>query len=193
MRIVIGALFLSAVLVASVQERQPRQTYDQAITESLRLQVTVTYAQNRPETCYSTLARVLLVDRRDVDHPVEIATIADDHEIAFAVERADARSVVLSRSSPDHGVDQGSIKLFVDVSTMRLLKRIDYDGSRRIEFADDAEAARTLGVTSDAVRQLRQRASSPRTLASHHCPRPSMGTRCRSRPIRNSPAPARVE
>jgi hypothetical protein len=193
MRIVIGALFLSAVLVASIQERQPRQIYDQAMTESLRLQVTVTYAENRPEICCSTLARVLLVDRRDFDHPVEIATIADDHEVAFAVERADDHSVVLSRSNPDYGTDEGSIKLFFDVSTKRLLKRIDYDGSHGIGFLDDAEAARVLGDPPDAVRQLRQRgvfathadgSSLPAAFDGHPLPQSTYQEFARTRPGR---------
>jgi hypothetical protein len=193
MRIVIGALFLSAVLVASAQEQRPLRIQLQQISPSLRLSVSVTYTKNRPGICCSTLARVQLVDLRDLGHAVEIATIRDDYEIAFAIERADDRSVVLSRSDPDYGKAYGSVKLFFDSDSKRLLKRIDIEAAHAIEFADDAEAARALGVTPAAIQELRRRGvfathanepSLPATFRGHPLPQSTYQEFARVRPSR---------
>ena len=152
-----GLALLAAASIGSSQDQpRPRQIYDQPITNSLRLQVSVIDTDKARNVCCSTVARIRIVDR-DSDASVEIATISEEYETAFAVERADDRALILARSSPDYGFDQGRIKLFFDASAKRLLKRIDFDSAHDITFADDAEAARVLGVTSNVVLQLRQR------------------------------------
>jgi hypothetical protein len=149
--------FMAIPLIALAQSQVSHQIYDRPITDSLRLRVNVTDTHRSPGVCCSTVARILLVDRRDADHPVELAAISEEYETAFAVERADDRLVVLSRSNPDHGGLNESIKLFFDPSAKRLLKRIDFDSAHDIAFGDDGEAARVLGVAPDAVPRLRER------------------------------------
>jgi hypothetical protein len=142
---VIGVL--ATVLAAFAQSPQSRQIYDRPINDSLRLRVTVTSA---------TDLAVDFVDGNDATRFWPLATIAESYETAFAVERADDRVLILSRSNPDYGGDYESIKLFFDASSKRLLKRIDFDSAHDIAFGD-AEAARVLGVTADVVPRLRQR------------------------------------
>jgi hypothetical protein len=167
---------------------QPRPIYDKPISDSLRLQVTVT--QGRP-----TVARIALVDRRDARRSWEIAAIAEEHDMNFAVERADDHAVVLSRSDTGYGIDQGSIKLFFDAGAKRLLKRIDFDTSHPLEFTDAAEAGRTLGIVPAAALMLRERGvlavppvgaevELPAPLATYRLPQSSYREFARARPGR---------
>ena len=167
---------------------QPRQIYDKPISESLRLQVSVT--DGRP-----TLARVALVDRRDAARSWDVAAIIEESETAFAVDRADEHSVVLSRSDPDYGADRGRIKLFFNATTKRLLKRVDFDASHPIDFVDDADAGRTLGIDPAVVRLLRERGvlspppagaelELPARLVAHRLPQSTYRDFARARPGR---------
>ena len=61
---------------------QPRLIYDKPISESLRLQVSVT--DGRP-----ALARVALVDRRNGAQSWDVAAIVEEYQTEFAVDRAD--------------------------------------------------------------------------------------------------------
>jgi hypothetical protein len=150
-------VLLAAASIGSSQEQSPpRLIYDQPVTQSLRLQVSIVDTYKTRNVCCSTVATVRIVDRES-DASVEIASISEEYETAFAVERADDRTMVLARSNPDYGFGQGRIKLFFDASGKQLLKRIDFDSARDIAFPDDTEAARLLGVTSNVVLQLRQR------------------------------------
>jgi hypothetical protein len=148
-------LLLAVALFASGQESQVREILDQPVSDSIRLRVSVVYPEQQPGVCCSALTRIVLIDSGNVDRPIEIATIPGESEVV--VQRADNHSLVLSLADSDYGMDQGSIKLFFDTHTERLLKRIDFDTSHALEFRDDADAARTLGITPGAVRSIRQR------------------------------------
>ena len=157
-----GAIaLLTAALIVSAQPQHQHQIYDRPINDSLRLRVTVSYATAERDAgaccSTSTLVSVLLVDNTNANRYWQIATISEQYEISFRVERADDHALVLSRADPGYGVDQGSIKLFFDARTKRLLNRIDFKTSHDIIFADDAAAVRALGVTPDVLRRLRLR------------------------------------
>jgi hypothetical protein len=155
-------------VATQVQAQQERRIYDQPLnTSPLRLQVTVTGEE-------ATLVRVVLLDRRDSIRPWEIAAIVEESGNTLAVERADDHSLVLSRTVSDYGVDGGRIKLFFDAETKRLLKRIDFDPSRDIAFADDADASRRLGIALENVAMLRRRGvlSAPTTSGELALPAP---------------------
>jgi hypothetical protein len=144
---------------AQVQVGQPTLVYNGAINQAYRLRITATYRHISiaPNICCSTFLRILLVDRINANRFWEIATIQEQYEHRFVVIRADERTVVLSRQNPDYGGDQGSTKLFFDVRSKRLLKRIDFETSQDIVFATDDEARRTLQVSSESLAALRAR------------------------------------
>ena len=165
---------------------QPRQIYDKPLSESLRLQVSVT--DGRP-----TIARVALVDRRDGAQSWEVAAISEEYETVFAVDRADEHSVVLSRSDPGYGMVRGRIKLFFDATTKRLLKRVEFDASHPIDFVDDADAGRTLGIDPAVMPVLRERGmlspppvgaelELPARLVAHRLPQSTYRDFARARP-----------
>lgn len=176
----VGQVVLAAV--------QPRQIYDKPISDSLRLQVLVT--DGRP-----TLARVALVDRRDKAQSWEVASIIEEYETEFAVDRADEHSVVLSRSDPGYGLDRGHIKVFFDATTKRLLKRVEFDASHPIDFVDDADAGRALGIDPAVIPVLRERGvlspppagaelELPARLLAHRLPQSTYRDFARARPGR---------
>jgi len=167
---------------------QPRLIYDKPISESLRLQVSVT--DGRP-----ALARVALVDRRNGAQSWDVAAIVEEYQAAFAVDRADEHSVVLSRSDPGYGFVRGRIKLFFDATTKRLLKRVDFDASHPLDFVDDADAGRTLGIDPAVMPVLRERGvlspppvgaelELPAQLVAHRLPQSTYRDFARARPTR---------
>ena len=178
---------------------QSRQIYDQPLSESLRLRVSVT--DGRP-----TIARVALVDRRDGAQSWELAAIVEEYETDFAVDRADEHAVVLSRSDPGYGTDRGRIKLFFDATAKRLLKRVEFDTSHPIDFVDDADAGRTLGIDPAVIPVLRARGvlspppvgrelELPARLAAHRLPQSTYRDFARARPgaVANGYSPDNTE
>jgi hypothetical protein len=100
---------------------------------------------------------VALVDRQNPSRVWTIADLASDYELTYTVERADERSLVLSRSDPYYRIDQGSVKLFFDTRSKRLDKQIDFATVQDLSFANDAQAQAVLGVSADGLVSLRAR------------------------------------
>jgi hypothetical protein len=149
----LAATALTLLLAGNQTSHQSTEFY-QPISSTYRLRGTATYRYNAPGICCATALRVDLVDRRTPSRFWRIADIEYDHEVDFKVERADERSIVLSQSDPDYGVDQGSLKLFFDTQSKRLLKRIDFATVQDLSFRDDAKAQATLGVSTDGLKRL---------------------------------------
>src|SRR6185369_9472200 len=91
--------------------------------------------------------------------------------------------------------DRGRIKLFFNATTKRLLKRVDFDASHPIDFVDDADAGRTLGIDPAVVRLLRERGvlspppagaelELPARLVAHRLPQSTYRDFARARPGR---------
>ena len=151
-----GALFSIALLF---ETPFVVTAYDKPIDAAYRLRVTYDDIQTglTGVDSYRTVLHVLLVDRTDSSHTWNIADLPFVGEVRFTVERADRGAVVLSKADPDYGIDEGSIKLFFDLRTKRLLKRIDFETSQDIAFADDVQAKRMLNVSDDGLASLRSR------------------------------------
>jgi hypothetical protein len=149
---------IAAFAVAFAQETASRGTaFDWPIDNAFRLRGTVTYRYKTPNVCCTTALNVALVDRQDPSRFWTIADLAYDYEVRYTVERADERSLVLSRSDPHYRVDQGSVKLFFDTRSKRLQKQIDFDTVQDLSFANDAQAQAVLGVSADGLASLRAR------------------------------------
>ena len=149
----LAATALTLFLTGSQTSHQSTEFY-QPISSTYRLRGIATYRYTAPGICCATELRVDLVDRRNPSRFWRIADIEHGYEITFKVERADERSIVLSQSDPDYGVDQGSLKLFFDTQSKNLLKRVDFATVQDLSFRDDAEAQATLGVGADGLKRL---------------------------------------
>jgi hypothetical protein len=88
---------------------------------------------------------VFLMDRSNPNRVWELALLHDGEdsyssrasEDQLTVQRFDATSLVFLRTRPDYGIREGFIKLFFDVRSKRLLKRLDYAiGSTDVVRAD---------------------------------------------------------
>lgn len=104
----------------------PTTLDERAIDDTSRLRVVV--SAGRP-----MVVRVHLVDKTNADRFWELARVTEPYELNFKVERADSSSVVLSRTT-DYGIQEGFIKLFIDMSSKRLLKRIDFKSHEREDY-----------------------------------------------------------
>lgn len=84
---------------------------------------------------------VFLMDGANPNRVWELAILGDStNDSVLTLLRVDASSLVLSREDPDYGIRQNFIKLFFDVSSKRLLKRVDYSpqaGVTRVVQADE--------------------------------------------------------
>ena len=132
--------------------------FDWPISNTYRLRGTATYVHKTPNVCCTTALNVALVDRHNPSRFWTIADLAYDYEVRYTVERADDRSLVLSRCvecEPNYGVGQGSVKLFFDTGSKRLLKQIDFELNQDLSFTNDAEAQSVLGVSADGLASLR--------------------------------------
>lgn len=150
---------IAALAVASLaQQTASRSTaFDWPISNAFRLRGTATYRYKTPNVCCTTALNVALVDRHNPSRFWTIADLASDYEVRYTVVRADERSLVVSRSDPDYGIDQGSVKLFFDTRSKRLHKRIDFETAQDLSFANDAQAQAVLGVSADGLAALRAR------------------------------------
>jgi hypothetical protein len=140
---------LVAAALLPFQSPYLRSIYDRPIDNAYRLWATVDSGERD--------LRVMLIDRRDPSRFWEIFSLRDEYDYRYEVERADAVSVVFSRSNPDYGDDQGRLKLFFNSRSKQLVKRIDFETSQPVVFSSDADAARRLGVSAEKVEELRAR------------------------------------
>ena len=152
------ALIAALAVALLAQETASRSTaFDWPVSNGFRLRGTVTYRYKTPNVCCATALNVALVDRQDPSRFWTIADLASDYEVRYTVERADERALVLSRSDPHYGVDQGSVKLFFDTRSKRLHKQIDFETVQDLSFANDAQAQAVLGISADGLASLRAR------------------------------------
>jgi hypothetical protein len=132
----VRALIAALAVALLAQQTASRSTaFDWPINNAFRLRGTVTYRYKTPNVCCTTALNVALVDRHSPSRFWTLADLASEYEVRYSVERADERSLVLSRSDPDYGVDQGSVKLFLALSSSR-----DLLGPSRPDYEPDADA-----------------------------------------------------
>ena len=72
------------------------------------------------------LLGLFLMKTDDPDVVWELAIVANKHDLRVEVERADDSSIVLSRFG-NYGIQTDSMKLFFDVASKRVLKRIEFE------------------------------------------------------------------
>jgi hypothetical protein len=131
-------IFAAILVVLQVQPR-PMVIYDAPVDDAYNLRVISTMSAG-------TLLRVLLVDRTNADRFWEVTAMVEPDERRFKVERADRQSVVLSRVNGDYGTPLGFVKLFFDIPSKRLLKRIDFAPNARMK---DVAASEVLNAGLD--------------------------------------------
>src|ERR1700674_1176649 len=120
---------LSLILVVSTLlpfQRHRVKIYDAPIDDAYILRAEASYFPKSPGVCCTSLLRVLLVDRVNANRYWEIAAIPEEYEYTYTVTRADRSSLVIDRTQPDYGIPYGSFKLFFDVRSKRLLKKIEF-------------------------------------------------------------------
>lgn len=183
---------LLAFTLLGQQSSHRHTVFDSPVSATYRLRGTVAYS----DTCCATTLNVTLVDRHTPSRFWTLADLAFDHEVSFKLERADVRSLVLSRSDPDYGFEQGRVKLFFDARSKRLLKRIDFATGQDLLFPNDVEARLLLGVSADGLALLRShgilaaRSADtadqilPEPFASHPLPQSTYQEFARARPKR---------
>jgi hypothetical protein len=130
-----------------LQSGSPVKVYEAPIDDVYSLRATVAYSPS--------LLRVLLVDRANANRYWEIASIPDSYDHAYTVEHADRSSVVFTRSDPDYGIHQGSLKLFFDVRSKRLLKQIEFDPTKALQTVGRNEALR-IGLDPALFDQIKK-------------------------------------
>jgi hypothetical protein len=151
---------LTAVLAVALLAQQTssrRTAFDWPISNTFRVRGTATYRFKTPSVCCTTALNVSLVDRQNPSRFWTIADLLSEYEVMYTVERADERSLVLSRLDPDYGVDRGSVKLFFDTRSKRLHKQIDFETVQDLSFANDAQAQAAFGISADGLASLRAR------------------------------------
>jgi hypothetical protein len=148
-------LTLTMAVAAALQSSSPQVIYDKPLDGSIGLRIIVSHANKDEQTCCTTHVQVQLTDRTQPQHTWDIATIDDEYEFTYAVERATRDSVVLLKTDSSYGFQQGCVKLFVDTAAKRLLKRVDYALDKQLQFASDTDAERTLGVSTASLIALK--------------------------------------
>jgi hypothetical protein len=104
----------------------PREIFNAPVDDTYNLRAAVAQSEIAPGRCCSSRLRVLLVERANANRYWEIASISDPYEIDYTIQRMDRSSIVIERKDPDYGISQGSLKLFFDVASKRLLKQIEF-------------------------------------------------------------------
>ena len=133
---------LSLTLLAALLSFQQHavKIYDAPIDDGYNLRAEASYFPKSPGVCCTSLLRVLLVDRLNANRYWEITAISDEYEHTYTVKRADRSSIVVEQTRPDYGVHEGSFKLFFDVRSKRLLKKIDFNPAEALKSVSTEEA-----------------------------------------------------
>lgn len=154
MRVLVAAL---TIWLAAQGSTYRRVLFFAPINDDYRVRGTVTYPESAPGSRKTALS-IELVDRRDASRYWRLAEIDDEDEFTYGFLRADERSLVISRLDPDgKGSGYGSIKLFFDVRSKRLIKRLEFETAQEIVFPSIAHSQTALGVTADGLVTLQTR------------------------------------
>lgn len=158
---------IALVLALLMQDVSSQSTvFDEPISAAYRIRGIATYRYNLPGVCCSTALNIALVDRQNPSRYWTLADLADEYEISFALERADEDSVVIAMSDPNHGNDEGRVKLFFDARSRRLLRQTRFGTPGPVSFKDNARAQEWLGLSASGVANLQEALASSRQSAS---------------------------
>lgn len=130
------------------------KVYEAPVDDVYLLRAEASYFPKDPGSCCTSLLRVLLVDRTNANRYWEIAAIPEEYEYTYTVRRADRSSVVIDRTQPDYGIHYGSLKLFFDSRSKRLLKKVEFRPLEAIKSVSDQEAQR-VGLDSALFEQIK--------------------------------------
>jgi hypothetical protein len=134
---------LFAVLLAAIE------LFNQPINDDYRLRV----VENSVDEV--TSVRLLLVNRANANRFWELGTITGAQgAINFTVDRADGDSIVLS-SRTEYGILETSIKLFFNVSSKQVVRRVDFKPQEAMSAVSEQEGAR-VAVPREVFEKIRQ-------------------------------------
>lgn len=180
--------FVAALaVVASFVQSAPTVIFDRAIDDVYRARLTTVrhYGSDR-----HVMVHVGLHQRSAPQTAWELTTLRAREDQNFAVERATARVIVLYWRSDPYGGQDGYVKLFLDLASRRIEKRIDYE-ERALALAGEAETAQALSVNNADVALLRQRGvldaarvkpELPKLLVDHSLPQSTVAAALAVRP-----------
>ena len=135
-----------------------------------------------------------LAERENRQHVWDVATLTD-YNLAHRVLRADTTSIVISREGGDGQPD--FFKLFLDPSSKKLVKKIDFSPYVGLDSIGDMQLAAAVAVPEAVAKELKRRDPLPRSgepsdtflpavLRAHPMPRSSYAEFSRARPERVS-------
>jgi len=184
-------MFRIVILFAALLQPQARPTkvYDAPINDAYRIRVEESHVMKSPNVCCLSSVRILLVDRTNANRFWEIAAIQEAYEYRYAVQRADNASVVIERTDFDYGIHYGSLKLFFDAPSKRLLKKIEFNPLEAMKSiaTDDVRRLGLDPVIWDKIRNLNPddaEVALPDALKEHPLPQSSYAEFARARPKR---------
>jgi hypothetical protein len=119
-------------------------------------------------------------ERENRQHVWNIGTISDQN-LAHGVLRADTTSIVISREGGDGQPD--FFKLFLDPSSKKLVKKIDFSPAVALDAIGDATVAASLDLPLAIVKELERTEPQPRYGESSDA---SLPTLLREHPLRMS-------
>jgi len=134
--------------------QQNRVVYNAPVDSAYTLRAEESHFPKSPGVCCTSLFRLLLVDRANPNRYREIAAIPEEYEYTYTVKRADRSSLVVERTDSSYGIYEGSFKIFFDVGSKGLLKRIEFkplEGMKSVSIQE----ARRAGLDPALFDQIR--------------------------------------
>ncbi len=186
-------LLVSALQSALLPFQQNRVVYNAPIDSAYTLRAEESHFPKSPGVCCTSLFRLLLVDRANPNRYWEIAAIPEEYEYTYTVKRADRSSLVVERTDSSYGIYEGSFKIFFDVGSKGLLKRIEFkplEGMKSVSIQE----ARRAGLDPALFDQIRNfdpnrnlflnRSQLPQLLRNQSLPQSTYRDFARARPRR---------
>jgi len=186
-------LLVSALQSALLPFQQNRVVYNAPIDSAYTLRAEESHFSKWPGVCCTSLFRLLLVDRANPNRYWEIAAIPEEYEYTYTVKRADRSSLVVERTDSSYGIYEGSFKIFFDVGSKGLLKRIEFkplEGMKSVSIQE----ARRAGLDPALFDQIRNfdpnrnlflnRSQLPQLLRNQSLPQSTYRDFARARPRR---------
>jgi hypothetical protein len=141
---------------ASTESPPPRLEiyYDKPIDSKYRLVLT----RVRDSLSHVVGLRVQLVDTAARERSSDVATLPPS-DFGLKVVRADSTSIAFSRHG-DYGQEM-SVKLFLDASSKKPVKRVDFSPWAGLDSISDGDAAIALNLPEAVVRGMKERDPRP--------------------------------
>ncbi len=156
----LGALLLSAPWWHQAAAQTPRPVerywqvfYDAPFDATTRLRIREA-SLSRGGRCCSSVLNVELIDQTDSTRRWLIDSIAEPFDYVVETARIEPGVIVLRRFQ-HYGFEAPALKLFLDSTGRRLVRRIAFDVSAPVRFPADSIARRVLGVSTQGLRALR--------------------------------------